>query len=330
VREVISELERWQAQGERAAVATVVATRKSAPRPIGSKLAVSERGELAGSVSGGCVESEVAEAAREVLAGGPPRLLTFGIADEQAWEVGLPCGGEIDVWVEELDADELPRLSRLAGGDERAVLYTTLEGADAGAKELAVDGAFRSGVLVREGARVFAEVFGPPPRLVVIGATDLAEELCAAASRLGWRTVVADPRARFATRERVPSADELLVAWPDEALAQVAPDESTAIVVLTHEERFDVPALTSALATDAFYVGAIGSRRTQASRRERLLEAGLDDEALERIHGPAGLDVGAHSPAETALSILAEALAVRAGRTGAALRATSGRIHAEA
>jgi xanthine dehydrogenase accessory factor len=329
VREVISELERWQAQGERAAVATVVATRKSAPRPVGSKLAVSERGELAGSVSGGCVESEVAEAAREVLAGGPPRLLTFGIADEQAWEVGLPCGGEIDVWVEELDADELSRLSRLAAGDERAVLYTTLEGADAGAKKLAVDGAFRSGVLVREGARVFAEVFGPPPRIVVIGATDLAEELCAAARRLGWRTVVADPRGRFATRERVPSADELLVAWPDEALAQVAPDESTAVVVLTHEERFDIPAIVAALASDAFYVGAIGSRRTQAKRRDQLLDAGVTEEQLERLHGPAGLDIGAATPQETAISILAEIIALRAGKTGGPLRDATGAIHAE-
>ena len=146
---------------------------------------------------------------------------------------------------------------------------------------------------------------------------------------IGWRTIVADARGKFATPERIPSADELIVAWPEDALARVGPDHDTAIVVLTHEEKFDVPALAGALATEAFYVGALGSRRAQERRRERLLETGLDEDALERIFGPSGLDVGAQSPAETALSVLAEILAVRAGRTGGHLKEARGRIHAD-
>ena len=169
-------------------------------------------------------------------------------------------------------------------------------------------------------ATVFADVFGPPARLLVIGAVDTAEALCKAAKLLGWTTIVADARARFATRERLPSADEILVAWPEEAFAQVQPDLGTAVVVLTHDDKFDLPALQAALASEAFYVGALGSRRNQERRRERLVEAGVAEAALDRIAGPCGLDVGAESPAETAFSILAEILAVRAGRAGGPLK----------
>jgi xanthine dehydrogenase accessory factor len=322
VKEVVPDIERWRACGERFALATVVATRRSAPRPVGSKLAVSEGGELAGSVSGGCVESDVADQAREVLATGRPKLLSYGIADEDAWEVGLPCGGEIDVFVERVEA-ELP------DPHEPQVVFTVVEGARAGTRWSARDGAGRTQLLEQDGERVFAEVLGPPPKLVVFGAVDLAEELCRAARGLGWRTVVADARGRFATPERMPSADELVVDWPEQALAAIGVDDRTAVVVLTHEDRWDVPALAGALATDAFYVGAIGSRRTQARRRERLLEAGVTEEQLDRLCGPAGLDLGAATPAETALSILAEILAVRAGREGGRLRASSAPIHAE-
>jgi len=181
-------------------------------------------------------------------------------------------------------------------------------------------------VLELDGERLFAEVLGPPPKLLVVGAIDTAEELCRAAKALGWRTAVIDPRPALVTRERLPSPDALSVAWPDELEA----DADTAVIVLTHEERLDVPGLTTALASEAFYVGAIGSRRTQAKRRERLLEAGLDEAQLERLAGPAGLDLGAHTPAETAVSILAEILAVRAGRDGGRLVARSGPIHARA
>jgi xanthine dehydrogenase accessory factor len=336
MKELLGDLERWRSRGERVALARVVATRRSAPRPIGSKLAVTEAGELAGSVSGGCVESEVYQAAQEVLRGGGPRLLTYGISDDLAWSVGLPCGGEIDVWVDEPDPELLARLEGVVREDRRAVVLTDLED---GSQRLVADGedphadelirAGHSRVVELEGRRVFADVFGPPPRLFVYGAIDTADALCAAAGNIGWHTVVADARSRFATAERLPHADEVIVAWPEEALAQIVPDHATAIVVLSHDDKFDLPLLTAALETDAFYIGAIGSRRNQERRRERLLESGLDEEALDRVRGPAGLDVGAQSPAETAVSILAEILAVRAGRDGGPLKAASGRIHAE-
>jgi len=336
MRELLPDLERWRTRGERVALARVVATRRSAPRPVGSKLAISEGGELAGSVSGGCVENEVYEAAREVLRGGEPRLLTYGISDDLALSIGLPCGGEIDVWVDEPDPDLLERLAEVVRRDDRAVVLTDLEsgtqrllgeGEDGHADALLRGG--HSKIVELEGRRVFADVFGPPPRLLVYGAVDTAEALCAAAKAIGWHTTVADARGKFATRERIPSADELIVAWPEETLAQVQPDHATAIVVLTHDDKFDVPLLVGALSGEAFYVGALGSRRNQERRRERLLEAGVDEGALDRISGPAGLDVGAHSPAETAISILAEIMAVRAGREGGPLRQASGRIHAE-
>ena len=316
MRELAETIEQWRARGDRVALATVVATRRSAPRPVGSKLAVSERGELFGSVSGGCVESDVALTAGEVIADGEPRLLTYGIEDELAWSVGLPCGGEIDVFVERFDG-ELPG---------EGVTLTVLEGEHAGERLDAEVPPGPSRVLELDGARVFAEVVGPPPRLLVVGAIDTAEELCRAAKALGWRTAVIDPRPALATRDRLPSPDELTVAWPDELEA----DRDTAVVVLTHEERLDVPALTKALASDAFYVGAMGSRRTQEKRGERLLEAGLDEEQLERLAGPAGLDLGAHTPAEMAVSILAEVLAIRSGRDGGRLVARNGPIHARA
>jgi len=307
---------------ERAAVATVVATRRSAPRPVGAKLVVYESGRLLGSVSGGCVESDVAAQAMEVIAGGEPRLITYGITDDQAWKVGLPCGGEIDVFVQRL-GQELPV-------DGTGARLTALEGPRAGEQWLADDVEGPSRVLELEGEKVFAEVFELPPKLVVIGATDTAEELCRAAQALGWRTFVADPRPGLVTRERLPSPDEVIVAWPDDERVKAELDDKAAVVVLTHEERLDVPALNAALASGAFYVGAIGSRRTQEKRRARLLEAGVSEEGLERISGPAGLDLGADSPAETAVSILAEILAVRAGRAGGRLVERSGSIHSAA
>ena len=242
------------------------------------------------------------------------------------------------------------RLRRAVEREERAVLFTVVEGKPLGAKLLVLEGGDRHGdpalealageaaPLLREGRnrllelgelRVFAEVYGPPPRLLVFGAVDTAEALCAAANLLGWRTIVADARARFATGERLPSAGEIVVGWPEEALARVAPDHDTAVGVLTHAQKFDVPALRGALASEAFYVGALGSRRTQARRRERLLAEGVGEHELERLYGPCGLDLGAESPAETAVSILAEILAVRRGREGRPLREKAGRIHAE-
>ena len=328
MKEVVPDIERWRGRGERFALATVVATRRSAPRPVGSKLAVSEGGELAGSVSGGCVENEVYGAAREVLDGAPPQLLSYGISDDQALSVGLPCGGEIDVYVQVPDPEVVERVLGLAASEERAVVLTDLE---TGEQRLVRDTELergRSRLVELDGRRVFADVYGPPPRLLVFGAVDTAEALCRAAKEIGWRTIVADARGKFATPERIPSADELVVAWPDEVLARVEPDHATAVVILTHDDRFDIPALQGALAGESFYVGALGSRRNQARRRERLLEAGVPEETVDRISGPAGLDIGADSPAETALSILAEILAVRAARAGGPLKEAPGRIHA--
>lgn len=242
----------------------------------------------------------------------------------------------------------IERLLALQREGGRGVLLTVVAGPDTGSKLLVVEGGESNGdgppelaahadelirgarnrTLELEGRTVFAEVYAPPPRLLVYGAVDLAEALATAAALLGWRTVVADARTAFATRERIPSADELVVAWPDEAFAQVVPDHATAVVVLTHDDKFDLPALELALASDAFYVGVIGGRRNQERKRERLREAGVGEEALARLHGPAGLDLGAESGSETALSILAEALAVRNGRAGGPLSASRQRIHA--
>jgi len=242
------------------------------------------------------------------------------------------------------------RLAGLAASGERAVLFTVVEGDGVGRKLLVLEGGERLGEgpdeiaaqadeLIRggrnkllelgDGTKVFAEVYGPPPRVLVYGAVDTAEALCRGAKLLGWTAIVADARAKFATPERLPSADQIIVKWPEEALAEVAPDHQTAIVVLTHDDKFDEPALLGALATEAFYIGALGSRRNQERRRERLLDAGVTEEQLERIAGPCGLDIGADTQEETALSILAEILAVRAGRQGGTLRQAKQRIHVE-
>jgi xanthine dehydrogenase accessory factor len=244
----------------------------------------------------------------------------------------------------------LHRLAELSASGGRGVLFTVVEGNGVGGKTLVVedgetvgDGVPREALdqfddLIRrgrnslfdvEGGKVFAEWYGPPPRVFVYGAVDTAEALCQAAKLLGWTAIVADARAKFLTRERIASADALIAKWPEEALAEVAPDHQTAIVVLTHDDKFDEPALKAALETEAFYIGALGSRRNQERRRERLLEAGVAEESLERIMGPCGLDVGADTQEETALSILAEILAVRAGRSGGPLREAKQRIHVE-
>ena len=244
----------------------------------------------------------------------------------------------------------LAQLTALAQSGERGILFTVVEGEGAGRKLLVLESGERYGeapeeaaalfgeilrrgrnrlLELEDGTKVFAEWYGPPPRLFVYGAVDTAEALCKEAKLLGWTAIVADARGTFATRERIPSADELIVAWPEEVLAQVAPDHQTAIVVLTHDDKFDEPALLGALGTEAFYIGALGSRRNQERRRERLLEAGVAEEALERISGPCGLDIGADTQEETAISILAEILAVRAGRDGGRLQLAKQRIHVE-
>ena len=242
------------------------------------------------------------------------------------------------------------RLAELSESEERGILFTAIDGEEAGTNVLVLESGDRVGdgleqavahfdelirrgrnrLLAREdGSKVFAEWYGPPPRLFVYGAVDTAEAMCRGAKLLGWRAIVADARGKFATRERIPSADELIVEWPQEALAHVRPDHQTAIVVLTHDDKFDEPALIGALETEAFYIGALGSRRNQERRRERMLEAGVEEASLDRIMGPCGLDVGADTQEETALSILAEILAVRAHREGGPLRSAKKRINAD-
>jgi xanthine dehydrogenase accessory factor len=242
------------------------------------------------------------------------------------------------------------RLAELRAAEKRGILFTGVEGNGVGTKVLVLESGEQVGeglaeavaqfdelirrgrntlLVLEDGSKVFVEWYGPPPRLFVYGAVDTAEAMCRGAKLLGWHAIVADARAKFATRERIPSADELIVEWPQEAIAQVQPDHQTAIVVLTHDDKFDEPALIGALETEAFYIGALGSRRNQERRRERLLEAGVEEGALERIMGPCGLDIGADTQEETALSILAEILAVRGRREGGFLKAAKKRIHVE-
>jgi len=244
----------------------------------------------------------------------------------------------------------LERLTALSASGERGVLFTVVDGDGVGSKLLVLESGERVGdapeeaveqfdelirrgrnrlLALEDGTKVFAEWYGPPPRLFIYGAVDTAESLCRGAKLLGWTAIVADARAKFATRERIPSADELIVAWPEDALAQVQPDHQTAIVVLTHDDKFDEPALIGALGTEAFYIGALGSRRNQERRRERLLEAGVAESEIERIMGPSGLDIGAESQEETAVSIVAEILAVRGRREGGFLKQAKQRIHVE-
>jgi xanthine dehydrogenase accessory factor len=346
MQDVLSEIEAWKARGDRIALATVIDVQRSAPRPPGAKMAVNSRGEIAGSVSGGCVEGAVAEIADGILKGDPPQLLHFGIADSDAWDVGLPCGGEIDVWVQAYEPGRFEEIAR-AGG--RATEVTVLEGAAPGAKLLLEADGARSGSLGSpeiddEAARVadellwaetserrdglFYDVVGPSPRLIVFGAVDIAASLCSVARVCGWRPYVIDPRSRFATASRFPDAVEVIAAWPEEAVARLGGiDPATSIVVLTHDPKLDDAALLLALRSPARFVGAMGSRRAQAKRRERLLAAGMAEEELERLSAPVGLDLGAIAREETALSILSEIVAARHGRDGGRLAERKGRIH---
>jgi xanthine dehydrogenase accessory factor len=336
---VLPTLERWVAEGLRAATATVVATERSAPRQPGAVLAVSERGDVAGSVTGGCVEPAVYEEAQDVLAGGRPRLLTYGIADEEAFEVGLPCGGTVHIFVDAL-APELVGPVAGAVRDERpTALVVTVSGPTAGEKRLLSADEARDGevdaaalellardesALVRAGEQdVFVASFAPRPRMYVFGAVDHAAALATVGRFLGYRVTVCDARAKFVTRERFPDVDELVVEWPDRFLEQAPVDERTAVCVLTHDHKFDVPALKVALRTPAGYIGAMGARRTNAARAERLRAEGVSDDELARIHAPIGLDIGSRTPEEVAVAVAAEIVAVARGKTAGRERAAA-------
>ena len=317
MRDILPALERWAAEGLRAAVATVVEREGSAPRDPGAALAVSERGEVAGSVTGGCVEPAVYEVAREVLRGGEPRLLTYGIADEDAFEVGLACGGTVRIFVEVVDPAVLGPLRAAIEAERPVSLVTTVGGARRGRMRLVEEGRGEPRLVEEAGELRFVQPFLPRPRLYVFGAVDHAGAVTRIGRFLGYRVTVCDARARFATRERFPEADELVVAWPDEWLRGAEVDERTAIVVLTHDPKFDVPLLVEALRRPAAYVGAMGSRQTTEERAERLRAEGVTDEELGRLHAPIGLAIGGRSPEEVAVAIAAELIQATRGRRSA-------------
>ncbi len=291
---VIAAARSWA--GEPMALATVVSTWGSAPRPRGSHMLVHADGRFEGSVSGGCVESDILQTAAEVIAGAPFQVKKYGVADASAWEVGLPCGGEIAVMVQPVSAAGFdPELFDRIGearDDGRGLTVTT---------DLATG---HSDLRPQETGEVFVNRYDPPRRLLIVGAVQIAQALAQLSTTLGIETVVIDPRARFLTEERFPGTT-LDDRWPDEAVAALHPGPSTAVVTLSHDIKIDDPALIAALASDAPYVGALGSRRSHAARRERLAQAGLSAEQIDRIDGPVGLDIGAIGPSEIALSIAA-------------------------
>ncbi|HVT45788.1 MAG TPA: XdhC/CoxI family protein [Thermoanaerobaculia bacterium] len=348
MNDIKAAVEAWQQKGEAVAVATVVGTVGSSPRRVGAKMAVSESGRLAGSVSGGCVEGAVVEEARRVLRGGGARLLSFGVADEDAWAVGLSCGGTIEVFVEPWERPEDPavprqqivrRLARCLEEELPVAVATVVSGSGVGNKLLAdasgvtagslgsveLDGlasehatahltSGRSEVVELAGSKVFIEVHLPPPRLIIIGAVHIAISLTRLAGELGFRVVVIDARSDFATPDRFREAHELIVGWPDEVLSKIRLDERSHVVVMTHDPKLDNPALVAALRSRAPYVGALGSRKTHERRVALLLAAGLSSEEIGRIHAPIGLDIGARTPEEIALAIMTQIVAVRNGR----------------
>lgn len=281
--EALAALRDWQAQGTAVALATVTRVTGSAPRQPGSKLAISADRRIAGSVSGGCVEGDVIEQAMAVLHDGAPRLVHYGISDEMGMSVGLMCGGEIDVVIEPVDE----ALFEFATAAEQGA---TLE------RLVPVAG--------------FSDRVAPPPRLWVVGAGHVAEHVVAMAARAGYSPVVIDPRRLFAQQDRFADTD-VRVVWPDVAFSEVRLGASDYVVVLSHDPKLDEPALLAALAGEPAYIGAIGSKKAQADRRERLLAAGVSEEQLARLHAPIGLDLGGREPGEIAVAIVAELVSVR-------------------
>lgn len=308
MKDVIGTLERWGAEGLRVATATVVKTERSAPRGPGAVLAVSERGDVAGSVTGGCVEPAVYDEAQAVLAGEPPRLVSYGIADEEAFEVGLPCGGTVHIFLALAEPDLVERLARAIKEESPVALALEIGGPDIGAQRLVeLNGHFEPAI----DGDTFYLPFAARPEMYVFGAVDHAAAVARIGKFMGYRVTVCDARARFATRERFPDADEVVVEWPDEFLRRAPVDERTAICVLTHDHKFDVPLLKVALETPAGYIGAMGARRTTETRNERLLAEGVTEEQLARIHAPIGLRIGSQTPEEVAVAVAAEIVATK-------------------
>jgi len=334
----MEDVQRWLDSGEQHIVlATVIKTYRSAPRPAGSKMAIRADGRITGSISGGCVESAVIEESLRLSAHLPPRILHFETADERAWEVGLPCGGSIDVLVERLNVQHFQSLREKLLLNERAVAVTITRGPE---KLLGEKIAFsRSGeplgsaqtplferlvraarnqtssaiVDIGDGLEAFVDVFPPATTLVIVGGVHIGVALARLAKIVGYRTVVIDPRKTFGNAERFPEVDRLMPVWPDEAYAMMELTSETAVAVLTHDPKLDDPALAGALRSPVFYVGALGSARAQAQRRKRLLQLGFSETELARIHGPIGLDLRAATPEEIGLSVLSEIVALARG-----------------
>jgi xanthine dehydrogenase accessory factor len=315
MREILDELEAWTAAHEEIALATVVETWGSSPRPLGSKMAVTRSGKMAGSVSNGCIEGAVFEEAQKVLKAKEAKIAAFGVADDVAFSVGLACGGHIEVFIQPM-APVHAELMRLLEHDHTATLRTNLASG-----ETTLDPGIPPGTeLARRDGDWFIEPFRRPAHLVIIGAIHIAIPLHRLAKLMGYRVTVVDARSKFATRERFPEADELIVAWPDEAMARIKLDRSAYVVILTHDPKFDLPALRSVLGHEVGYIGAIGSRKTNQNRFDALRKEGFTQEQLDRVHGPIGLDLGSRGAEETALGILAEITAVRFGGSGAGMR----------
>ncbi len=361
MREILQQVETWLSAGRKVTIATVVKVYKSAPRPAGAVMAVNDRGEVFGSVSGGCVESALFDEASEILASDRPKLITYGISDDQAFEVGLTCGGTIEVFAERLDA--APHLmSELAGAlrAEQPVLVATVINSGAIGSKLLIRAESVTGstglpgldaALVAEGRdmllkgttglrrfgssgeqggedlTVFMESFAPTPRMIVFGAIDFAVATVRIGKFLGYRVTLCDARSTFATPARFPDADEVVVQWPHEYLAGTVVGPRDAIAVLTHDSKFDIPALIEALKTPAAYIAVLGSRKTHERRQQELLEAGVSPNDLARLSSPVGLDIGGNTPEEMAVSLAAELIALRNGRSGGRLSHSAGRIH---
>jgi xanthine dehydrogenase accessory factor len=330
VKELLDTLSAWRADGVRVGRAMVIRTYGSAPRPEGAALLYAEDGRIAGSVSGGCVEGAAAEEIRRAFDSGRSKIVRYGISNEQAWGVGLACGGNIDVLIEPEIPAEAESAARSAGGvavvtelaNGHRFTVTEANPDPAGAPADVVAGAREA--LSRGTSRVFEsgdrqffiETYPVRPRLIVVGAVEIGRSLVRLARELGFATVVVDGRAAFATAQRFPEADRLVVGWLDDVASDIALDANDAVAVLAHDPKLDDPALVEAFRRGCRYVGALGSRKTQADRHERLRGAGVGDADLARLHGPIGLDLGGRSPAETALAILAEIVAERYGASG--------------
>ncbi|MEU7175303.1 MULTISPECIES: XdhC family protein [Micromonospora] len=355
MRDIVDGLTAWRAAGVRFAVATVVRTWRSAPRPPGAAMAVCADGEVVGSISGGCVEGAVYELCQEAIRTGQARTETYGVGDDDAFAVGLTCGGTIEVLVQpdvvltEPDAvlaairAGAPVATASAGAAQLVVwpdrVAGTLGDADLdravaqqaeGMLALGTTGAVRLGTRGQQRhdeVSVFVQSYLPPPRMIVFGAIDFAVAVARIGRFLGYHVTVCDARPVFATRKRFPDADALVVQWPHTYLESTTVDERTVLCVLTHDPKFDVPLLQVALRTPARYIGAMGSRRTHADRLRRLREAGVDEAALARLSSPIGLDLGARTPEETAVAIAAEFVALAAGGSGRRLTDLDTPIH---